>query len=464
MADFDLNFSPTSNSGSSAFNSPPRVVESHASKREISAVHHTRKGLSRPLALKGIDGVSLDASSGNVTIALPEVGAKTPAGRDLAGVRAELTFALSNVPRMEKTDACCRAFAVLFVWTTDDSAGGEMQPHGEWEEYGRTETVQHGTRPDFTRSFVMDLVGKGGGGQRCCLKVYSRISTNPRLSEQQLLGSHEFTLTELFHVPGMREVRKLRASEEDETINGDLVVQMTPLEVDDKAVSVAVSGLNFRVGEEFHKDKASLLDLFFILWRGGENGDITNVEATYRSEVCWQTDVPKWKPVELTLHRLCAGDLDHEVVVEVFDWDNMGDHVLLGKVHMTARALVNSKLADEMEISPPDGGAPGLPPGRLVITGDLRSQVMLDPQETEAPEGVYYCDVGDGAKLEDTRFLASMLANDDVRRSNLRECVSPLLSYYYIVPSARACRAHDRDAAAGLWTTGCGLWPRGTSS
>ena len=430
-ADFDLNFSPTSNSGSSAFNSPPRVVESHASKREISAVHHTRKGLSRPLALKGIDGVSLDASSGNVTIALPEVGAKTPAGRDLAGVRAELTFALSNVPRMEKTDACCRAFAVLFVWTTDDSAGGEMQPHGEWEEYGRTETVQHGTRPDFTRSFVMDLVGKGGGGQRCCLKVYSRISTNPRLSEQQLLGSHEFTLTELFHVPGMREVRKLRASEEDETINGDLVVQMTPLDVDDKAVSVAVSGLNFRVGEEFHKDKASLLDLFFILWRGGENGDITNVEATYRSEVCWQTDVPKWKPVELSLHRLCAGDLDHEVVVEVFDWDNMGDHVLLGKVHMTARALVNSKLADEMTIAPPDGGAPGLPPGRLVITGDLRSQVMLDPQETEAPEGVYYCDVGDGAKLEDTRFLASMLANDDVRRSNLRECVSPLLSTYY---------------------------------
>ena len=63
----------------------------------------------------------------------------------------------------------------------------------------------------------------------------------------------------------------------------------------------------------------------------------------------------------------------------------------------------------------------------MVITGDLRSQVMLDPQETEAPEGVYYCDVGDGAKLEDTRFLASMLANDDVRRSNLRECVSPLL-------------------------------------
>lgn len=39
------------------------------------------------------------------------------------------------------------------------------------------------------------------------------------------------------------------------------------------------------------------------------------------------------------------------------------------------------------------------------------------------PDGVYYCDVGDAAGLEDNRFLSSLLADMDVQSSNMREVV-----------------------------------------
>jgi hypothetical protein len=415
-------FSPLSRSETSPRSSGQKAVDPHATKRELSSVHHSRRGLSAPLGLRGVDGVSLDASASAVTIAPPDVSSKDVAGQD--GVRTELTVALSGLPRLEKTDACCRAFAVLFVWTATSEGDDDELPHSEWVEYGRTETVQHGSRPDFTRSFYLDLLGKQNAGsgpaQRCRLNIYSRVSTNPRLAEQVLLGEHEFTLSDLYHVPGSTDRCKLPDN------NGYATIKMTPVQNDDFSVSVAVSGSNFRVDEDFSKDKASLLDLFFILYRGGEGGDVTNVEATYRSEVCWQTDLPRWKAVEMSLHRLCAGDLDHEVVLEVYDWNNMGDHLLLGSTHMTARALVNSKVATSagIPITPPEGGSKGLPPGRLVITGDMRSSVIPDTSEAaKMPDGVYYCDVGDAAGLEDNRFLSSLLADMDVQSSNMREVV-----------------------------------------
>lgn len=416
--------SPTSKDGSAL------AVEPHATRRELRSVHHSRKGLSAPLRLKLVEGVSLDASANQVSIAKPDDRGNAAIG--LEGVRTELTVALQDIPRLERTDACLRAFAVLFVWTHTEGAADDDDdvPHSEWVEYGRTETVQHGCRPDFTRSFILDLLGKPryrpqlegshAPAQRCQLNIYSRVSTNPRLSEQVLLGTHEFTLSDLYHVPGRMEKCKLP----DDA--GKVTVKMTPVENTDFNVSVAVTGTNFRVDEDYTRDKASLLDLFFILYRGGEGGDVLNVEAIYRSEVCWQTDQPRWQSVEMSLHRLCAGDLDHEVVVEVYDWNNLGDHQILGSVHMTARNLVNSKIATAagLPIDFPEGGAKNLPEGRLVVTGDLRSAVKPDLSEADKmPDGVYYCDVGDGALLEDNRFLASMMADVDVQSSNLREVI-----------------------------------------
>ena len=429
-AEFGGDFSPRSQrSNPSATSDEARAVDAHATKRELHSVHHSRRGLSAPLGLRGVEGVSLDASTAVVTIAPVEVGSKVQAA-ELESVRTELTVALSGIPRLEKTGACVRAFAVLFVWTQttggDDDEDDEL-PHSEWVEYGRTETVQHGTSPDFTRSFFLDLLGKHATGsatpapaQRCRLNVYSRVSTSPRLADQVVLGQHEFTLSDLFHVPGSTDRCKLPDN------NGYATVKMTRVQNDNFSVSVAVSGSNFRVDEDFMKDKASLLDLFFVLYRGGEGGDVTNVEAIYRSDVCWQTDVPRWKAVEMTLHRLCAGNLDHELLFEVYDWDNMGDHLLLGSTHMTARALVNSKVATNVgvTIAPPEGGAKGLPQGKLVITGDLRSAVAPDTAEAaKMPDGAYYCDVGDAARLEDNRFLSSLLADMDVQSSNMREVV-----------------------------------------
>ena len=64
-------FSPLSRSEASPRSGGQRAVDPHATKRELSSVHHSRRGLSAPLGLRGVDGVSLDASASAVTIAPP---------------------------------------------------------------------------------------------------------------------------------------------------------------------------------------------------------------------------------------------------------------------------------------------------------------------------------------------------------------------------------------------------------
>jgi hypothetical protein len=387
-----------------------------ARHRELRSVHHSRKGLSAPLALRGVDGVSLDVSASDVSAHLAEgVLSKEPVSA-LEDVSAELTIALQGLPRMEKTAAALRVFAVLLTW----SPGEIPAEAGSWAEYGRTEVVQHGTAPRFTRSFVLKLAEEASGAPtRCRVHVYSRVGASLSLQDQVSLGMHEFTLSELYHVPGRTEKKKLPGD------TGSLTVRMSPIETDDYLVSIAVSGIGFRCNEEYSKDKGSLPDLFFQLLRGGK-GDVANVEACYRSETLWQTEAPLWEPFELTLHKLCTGELEHMLVFEVYDWNSEGDHTLLGSVHMTASRLVASKVADGgIKLLAPEGGGgdqvENLPAGQLQITGDMRMQLKHDaaaPRHT-----VYYSDVGDDAKQEDGRFLAGLLSDEGVKRSGLREVV-----------------------------------------
>ena len=395
------------------------VAPGKGSHRALATVHHTRKGLSVPLALRGVEGVALDTTDNRHAIdtALAETLKFKGRAAGLQDVRAELTIELSGLARMEKTGAALRVFAVLFTWLPSDEGPG----HEGWVEYGRTETVQHGSSPQFTNSFILglfsDTVDDAPPSTRCRIQAHSRISASLNLNEQVLLGAHEFSLSELYHVPGRTEKKKLPDD------GGSLTVRMSPIESEDYSVSVAVSASEFRCNEAFHTEKASLPDLFFIMLRGGK-GDVANVEACYRSETVWQSESPAWHPFEMSLHRLCTGELDHMLVFQVWDWNSSGEHQLLGQLHMTARQLVNQKTGSGATIMPPEAAAPNLPKGILHITGDMRTQVKVAPSSTDTGGyTLYYADVGDDAKQEDNRFLAGLLSDVELKRSGMRQVV-----------------------------------------
>eukprot|EP01050_Picozoa_sp_SAG11_P006833 SAG11_NODE_548_length_8594_cov_5.298293_4_plen_306_part_00 len=274
--------------------------------------HHSRRGLSVPLELRGVDGVQLDHD--NVRVNSPRVTSKDYVA-GLETIRVELTISCCDLPKLPNTGACMRCFAVLFVYA----------PHGtrQWKEYGRTETVQHGTSPTFTRSFILELLQKqkldggpttpdlsifSGTGSLCFFSldtsgqstvsfsdstlcrllppgahhvsdatrakvhVYHKATSKPTLEGQDLLGTHEFSLADLYNVPGRCQKSKLDAI-------SSVTVRLTPIVVNSHSVSVrrpcctsplrprrrsalsrdhcrrclqiAVSGLGFRREEQF---------------------------------------------------------------------------------------------------------------------------------------------------------------------------------------------------------------------
>eukprot|EP01051_Picozoa_sp_SAG22_P010598 SAG22_NODE_961_length_6285_cov_20.669091_2_plen_674_part_00 len=397
--------------------------------------HHSRRGLSVPLELRGVSGVQLADS---VVLDSPKVSSKDHvAGLDT--IHVELTISCGDLPRLEMTAACMRVFAVLFIW----------QPQkNNWVEYGRTETVQHGTNPTFTHSFILELLQKDDSpaavkaaghmiteATRSKVHVYHKATSKPTLKGQHLLGAHEFSLADLYNVPG--RCMKSKLFEDGQSLSdatASVTVRLTPIVVDAWRVTAAVSGLGFRRPgmQEGNIDKATLPDLFFTLLRGNEGEDITDVEVCYRSEVVWQSDVPKWKPIEMSLHRLCAGLLDNTLKLEVWDWNRNGDHELIGSIHTTTRHLVEHKSAilEGLTLQPDvsetaDGGTvTSKPYGAVQFTGDLHKEVAVEqPAQDTDVDTVYYVDVGDAAQVEDQRFLARLMADRRVATTNTREVV-----------------------------------------
>ncbi len=49
------------------------------------------------------------------------------------------------------------------------------------------------------------------------------------------------------------------------------------------------------------------------------------------SQIIKSTLNPEWPPEKVTVEELCNGDLNRKLLIEVFDWDKVGKHDLIGR-------------------------------------------------------------------------------------------------------------------------------------
>uniref|UniRef100_A0A1I7XMD3 C2 domain-containing protein n=1 Tax=Heterorhabditis bacteriophora TaxID=37862 RepID=A0A1I7XMD3_HETBA len=67
------------------------------------------------------------------------------------------------------------------------------------------------------------------------------------------------------------------------------------------------------------------------------------LQLAYRSRYKEQNLNPKWKPFEIHIDQLCYGDKDREFLIECFDWDEDGNHDLVGSCTTTINRLVRQE-------------------------------------------------------------------------------------------------------------------------
>lgn len=60
----------------------------------------------------------------------------------------------------------------------------------------------------------------------------------------------------------------------------------------------------------------------------------------YRSRYHEQNLNPKWKPFEILTQQLCYGDRNREFLIECYDWDQDGEHDLVGSTRTTLNRLL----------------------------------------------------------------------------------------------------------------------------
>lgn len=61
----------------------------------------------------------------------------------------------------------------------------------------------------------------------------------------------------------------------------------------------------------------------------------------YRSRYHEQNLNPKWKPFEILTQQLCYENRDWEFLIECYDWDQDGEHDLVGCTRTTINRLLS---------------------------------------------------------------------------------------------------------------------------
>ena len=72
-------------------------------------------------------------------------------------------------------------------------------------------------------------------------------------------------------------------------------------------------------------------------------------KITFKSKVVFKSDVkkitlsPVWQDFEISAEDFCGGVVDAAVTVDVYDWDQIGAHDLIGSTKMALREIMEGR-------------------------------------------------------------------------------------------------------------------------
>jgi len=229
----------------------------------------------------------------------------------------------------------------------------------QFEELGRTETIDNCPNPKFVTTFTVDYFFEENQPLR--FVVYDRDSESHKLEDHDLIGEATAFLGEIVSSSGQRIVRTLTNNQNTGRKNGSIIIS-----------AEEVRGIHDVVWFQFTANKLpkkgyifTNTAAFLVLSRSREDGSYVPV---YKSEVCRGTVSPVWKPAELSLQRICNGDAERPLQLEVFHFHSNGNHELLGRAETSLNEM--QKIASEsqtIELSKSKGAPAGSAKGILTI-------------------------------------------------------------------------------------------------
>uniref|UniRef100_A0A914D8W8 C2 domain-containing protein n=1 Tax=Acrobeloides nanus TaxID=290746 RepID=A0A914D8W8_9BILA len=234
-------------------------------------------------------------------------------------VRVMLTISARDLRDVNPSDTLSDPYCVVSI--TDAS----MVRTRQWEEIGRTEAISNTLNPDWATKICINYYFEEQ--QRLLFEVFVKGEDKPRLGEATML---------LHEIVGSKYNRLTKHLREDGKHHGEITVVAEELsEGRQESVYFVVSATNLD-----KKDFLGKSDPFLKIYR--INYDET-LQLAYRTRYHEQNLNPKWKPFEIHIDQLCYGDRDREFLIECYDWDQIGDHDLIGTCRTTVNRLFSKQ-------------------------------------------------------------------------------------------------------------------------
>ena len=172
---------------------------------------------------------------------------------------------------------------------------------------------------------VWDDVNKGG--------------TNKKKVENKPMGSALFEVGEVLGSRGSTKAKKLRNG-------GTLFARITT------APTQQMGNFHLKLQGYHLKNLDGIFgrsDPFFVVSSKVTAAGGLTWQPVYRSEPIMNNLNPVWPACTIDVARLCEGDLQKPVQVEVFDWDKKGKHILIGKFETSVQGLSSAVVEENIK-------------------------------------------------------------------------------------------------------------------
>ncbi|XP_058740581.1 protein BONZAI 3-like [Vicia villosa] len=207
---------------------------------------------------------------------------------------------------------------------------------GKLEELGRTEVIMNSLNPEWIEkiniAFHFETV------QPLVFHVYDIDTTyhgvptkTLKLNEQDFLGEATCTLSEIVTKPSKSLTLKLQNKSENHSQRNQGAIT---IHAEETIAAKSAVEIIFHCSHLDNKDRFSKSDPFLRISRVVETGGSVPICKT---EVIDNNLNPKWKPLCLSVQQF--GSKDNPLVIECFDFNSSGNHVLIGKMQKSIADL-----------------------------------------------------------------------------------------------------------------------------
>jgi len=247
------------------------------------------------------------------------------ANNSISSVRVEMAVSCKNLVQRDRFARSVDPLCILYH---------KCRGNRQWKEVGRTERLHNTLNPEWSQTVVLDYYFE----EKQCLKFSILDWTKPSQDplDQESMGSMECSLAEILAASSKarfeRGLTPFRHTLGDSGTISIYAEEHTGLK---DTITFEYTGSNLD-----KKDLLSESDPFFTMSRMNPDGSDTLV---YRSDYLQDEPNPAWPPVTITSDKLCNGDWNRQLKVEIFDYNDDGDHDFIGQYFTTLEEMAEGE-------------------------------------------------------------------------------------------------------------------------